>query len=280
MLKLSNLFLVPLLSRVLPSDVCKIYKHGTALRMDTTLVDFNDRSWERGDISFIYNPHVEHLKQHLVVLDNKSKVYQRLKGSQVEKDIEEEVDVLMSSDIVSAQMSTKPITFERTLSGWFFKHERSELVGNFPANYYDMNNLILVSKKRREHLSADDIKKNKTYFQNFANGNEVSEAEIKSLQHRNSVPPPSKPKITWKEYVLATEQPHLGRPMIQKTNSKIFKAGIGLSPEFPLGLSTVIDILEVIAPLKHLSKLRQFCEYKMPPGFPVRLGLFFAIDLN
>lgn len=88
--------------------------------MDTTLVDFNDRSWERGDISFIYNPQVEHLKQHLVVLDNKKKVYQKLKNSSVEKDIEEEVDVLMSSDIVSAQMSTKPITFERTMVQRYF----------------------------------------------------------------------------------------------------------------------------------------------------------------
>jgi len=266
---------VPLLSRVLPSDVCKIYKHGTALRMDTTLVDFSDRSWERGDISFIYNPHVEHLKQHLVVLDNKAKVYQKLKSSQIDQDVNEEVDLLMSSDIVSAQMSTKPITFERTLSGWFFKHEKSEIVGSYPANYYNVDNLILVSKKRREHLSPDDIKKNKTYFQSFASSGTVSEADIKSLRNRPSLPPPPKLNITWKEYILApqSEYPHLGRQIVQKVNRKTFKAGVGLSPEFPLSVHTLIDILEVIAPLKHMSKLRQFCDCKMPPGFPVRLEI-------
>lgn len=42
--------------------------------MDTTLVDFNERTWERGDISFIYNPAAETVNQHLVVLDNKAKV--------------------------------------------------------------------------------------------------------------------------------------------------------------------------------------------------------------
>ncbi|ETN72266.1 hypothetical protein NECAME_18929, partial [Necator americanus] len=31
---------IPLLSRMLPSDVCQIYKKGTQLRMDTTLADF------------------------------------------------------------------------------------------------------------------------------------------------------------------------------------------------------------------------------------------------
>uniref|UniRef100_A0AC34FCP6 Uncharacterized protein n=1 Tax=Panagrolaimus sp. ES5 TaxID=591445 RepID=A0AC34FCP6_9BILA len=58
-----------------------------------------------------------------------------------------------------------------------------------------------------------------------------------------------------------------------KINSKSFKAGIGLSPEFPLGVNTLIDILEVVAPLKHMNKMRHFCEGKMPPGFPVRLEI-------
>lgn len=33
-----------------------------------------------------------------------------------------QVDVLMSSDIVSAQMSTKPISFHQAYEGWVFKH--------------------------------------------------------------------------------------------------------------------------------------------------------------
>uniref|UniRef100_A0A914YFE4 Ankyrin repeat domain-containing protein 13C n=1 Tax=Panagrolaimus superbus TaxID=310955 RepID=A0A914YFE4_9BILA len=265
---------VPLLTRILPSDVCKIYKHGTALRMDTTLVDFNDRSWERGDISFIYNPQVEHLKQHLVVLDNKKKVYQKLKNSSVEKDIEEEVDVLMSSDIVSAQMSTKPITFQPMMAGWFFRHEKSDMVGTFSTNYYNVDNLNLVSKKRREHLTQDDIKNNKTYLQSFAHGKNIpDENDMKSFEHRPDLPPPAIPKVTWEEYIYSSEFVHLGRPMDVKINSKSFKAGIGLSPEFPLGVNTLIDILEVIAPLKHMNKMRHFCEGRMPHGFPVRLEI-------
>ena len=39
-------------------------------------------------------------------------------------EFEDEVDLLMSSDIVSAQISTKPITFSTVQSGWFFKEDR------------------------------------------------------------------------------------------------------------------------------------------------------------
>lgn len=136
-------FSVPLLSKMLPSDLCKIYKRGTCLRLDTTLVDFNDRTWERGDISFIYDSSADdHSHNQLVILDNKAKVFQRVRHEvdlifseiimrflfllqEAEAELDEEIDVLMSSDIVSAQMSTKPIMFQRAYSGWIFKREKS-----------------------------------------------------------------------------------------------------------------------------------------------------------
>lgn len=47
-----------------------------------------------------------------------------MRHEESEAELDEEIDVLMSSDIVSAQMSTKPIIFERAISGWIFKHEK------------------------------------------------------------------------------------------------------------------------------------------------------------
>lgn len=69
---------VPLVSRILPSDICKIYKCGANIRLDTTLVDFSDMRWERGDISFIFNGKAPP-NQTLTVLDNILKVYQNVR---------------------------------------------------------------------------------------------------------------------------------------------------------------------------------------------------------
>lgn len=44
------------------------------------------------------------------------------------------------------------------------------------------------------------------------------------------------------------------------------------SDDFPLGVDVLLDILEIVAPFKHLNKLRRFCDARLPPGFPVRLG--------
>ena len=71
-------FAVPLVSRILPSDICRIHKSGASIRMDTTLVDFNDMRWERGDISFIFNGDQKPSKS-LTVLDNKAALFQRVR---------------------------------------------------------------------------------------------------------------------------------------------------------------------------------------------------------
>lgn len=39
-------------------------------------------------------------------------------------EIEDEVDLLMSTDILSAQISTKNISFIRAQSGWIFKEDK------------------------------------------------------------------------------------------------------------------------------------------------------------
>ncbi|XP_016113932.1 ankyrin repeat domain-containing protein 13C, partial [Sinocyclocheilus grahami] len=68
---------VPLLSRILPSDACKIYKQGINIRLDTTLIDFTDMKCQRGDLSFIFCGDAAP-SESFVVLDNEQKVYQRI----------------------------------------------------------------------------------------------------------------------------------------------------------------------------------------------------------
>jgi len=44
---------LPFVSKILPSDVCQIYRSGSRIRLDSTLEDFSDMKWVRGDITFI-----------------------------------------------------------------------------------------------------------------------------------------------------------------------------------------------------------------------------------
>lgn len=70
--------IVPLVSRLLPSDLCRIQKHGSSIRFDSTLVDFNDMKWERGDITFLFNGTAPP-NESLIIMDNVARVYQRIR---------------------------------------------------------------------------------------------------------------------------------------------------------------------------------------------------------
>ncbi|KAK6180317.1 hypothetical protein SNE40_012497 [Patella caerulea] len=261
---------VPLVSRILPSDVCKIHKRGPCIRLDTTLVDFNDMHWERGDITFVFNGDAPP-KQSLTVLDNKQKVFQRIRYQESEMELEDEVDILMCSDIMAAQMSTKNITFSRAQSGWLFREDKTEMVGNFKADFYAVNNMTLESRKRREHLSSEDIQKNKAIIENISKGG----WDNCEFDRRQSLPPPPVPNVSWEDYISFNpgNPPTLGRTPIAKENSKGFRATIAMSEDFPMTVEVLLDVLEVVAPFKQFQKLREFMTSKLPSGFPVKIEI-------
>uniref|UniRef100_A0A668AN58 Ankyrin repeat domain 13C n=1 Tax=Myripristis murdjan TaxID=586833 RepID=A0A668AN58_9TELE len=264
---------VPLLSRILPSDACKIYKQGINIRLDTTLIDFTDMKCQRGDLSFIFNGDAIP-SESFVVLDNEQKVYQRIHHEESEMETEEEVDILMSSDVYSATLSTKSITFSRAQTGWLFREDKTERVGNFLADFYSVNGLVLESRKRREHLSEEDILRNKAIMESLSKGGNLIEQNFEPVR-RQSLTPPSPNTISWEEYISADngKAPHLGRELVCKESKKNFKATVAMSQDFPLGIESLLNVLEVIAPFKHFNKLREFVQMKLPPGFPVKLDI-------
>lgn len=65
------------------------------------------------------------LQESLTVLDNNYQIYQRVRHEETDMEVEDEVDILMSTDILAAQMSTKRINFVRAQSGWIFRADKT-----------------------------------------------------------------------------------------------------------------------------------------------------------
>ncbi|XP_071486603.1 ankyrin repeat domain-containing protein 13C-B-like [Diadema setosum] len=264
---------VPLVSRILPSDTCRIYKKGAQIRVDTTLVDFSEMKWQKGDLTFLFDGTVTP-ERSLVFLDNENKIYQRLSYEQSEAELEEEVDILMSSDVVTVNISTKPITFNRSQSGWLFREDKRELVGSFFADFYDVSGVAIESRKRREHLSDEDVQRNKAAVESISKGSPVEDTF--QTQRRPSLPPPPESQMTWEEYVTAERGRALtllGRPRVSKEMRKMFKATVAMSEDFPMEVTDLLNMLEVLTSMKHFSKLREFVELKLPPGFPIKIDV-------
>lgn len=131
---------IPLISRFLPSDVCKLYKSGSKLRLDCTLGDLAAKgasgsrsgenangsgstpspfSWQRGDLTFLFDVDKIGDKNSIVFMDNKKKTFcfvdkkeDDLDGVELdEQDIEKEIDMLLSRDMIHIKLDTKQANF-------------------------------------------------------------------------------------------------------------------------------------------------------------------------
>lgn len=69
---------------------------------------------------------------------------------------------------------------------------------------YSVHGLVVDSKKRREHLSEEDLQKNKAIFESFSKGRDLADTGLDGQPMRRPClekPPPT--KVTWEEYINA-----------------------------------------------------------------------------
>ena len=275
---------IPFISRFLPSDVCKLHKLGTKLRIDCTLGDVamgkNDKDgkesaassvgssisplrWERGDLSFIFDVEKLNSKNSLIFLNNNRKIYKVLdneKDKEEEMDIENDIDFVLSKEMIFLKLSTKQANFAETQVGWFSKRNKLEVVNGYMCQFYDIKNLFIISKLRLEHLSEDELKKREEAQQKMKdrltskgalkssesfnnNGKnkleDIDEMNFEGLKdieleqeikHRPSLPPPPKTNVSWDDYINAKDGscPLIGRKTQCKESKKEFKAQIAM----------------------------------------------------
>ena len=210
----------------------------------------------------------------------KKEYFELQQATPEEKDacLDETVDFLMSNDISDGTMRTSRMVIDRVSTGWIFRHNKVENVGQFEADFYKLNGLVLETKKRREHLTDEDIKRNKL-IQSVLSPSESTQRvleeceEMENIESRKSLPAPTSKGISWDEY-LTGSCTELGREKKEKTSHKNFEATLGISQKFPIKLEDLLPILEALGPkAKVFAKLRDFVTLHLPAGFPVRVDI-------
>ncbi|KAF9320362.1 Ankyrin repeat domain-containing protein 13C [Podila horticola] len=134
---------------------------------------------------------------------------------------------------------------------------------------------------------------------------EIEDMLEEKLVYRESLPPPPPTTVMFEEYFDASKpgEIHLGRPLEQKESHKTFGATLWMyenngashpsehhlaesplgvegkeqshRPQFPLTIEKILPLLEVIGMDNNrlVGKLREFLEFKLPPGFPIRANI-------
>uniref|UniRef100_A0A0A9ZBS5 Ankyrin repeat domain-containing protein 13B n=1 Tax=Lygus hesperus TaxID=30085 RepID=A0A0A9ZBS5_LYGHE len=244
---------VPLVSRMCPSDTYKVYKQGSNVRIDTTLLGFDQNSWHRGNTSFIFQGQSDQAKIMEVDHETKQVFVEQMKmintsDIQVLQPNSQSVTARLTAPITTTYLDTDKISFERNKSGiWGWRQDKNETVNNYVCKVFGASNVELVTKTRCEHLSEDDKNKyrsSKTPLQSF----------LGIAEHEERTPTPSE------EYVHSGNPCHIsaaeyfnadvdlgtrdiGRPKEITTKIQKFKATLWLSED------TLLVCLNKLCPL-------------------------------
>lgn len=286
---------VPLASRICPSDTYKVYKQGSNVRIDTTLLGFDHTKWQRGNRSYIFKGQNDGAT--MMEVDHKTrKVYVEhiklvdIDDMQLMEPSEEGVITRLTNPIVTTYIDTDKISFERNKAGlWGWRSDKSEIVNGHECKVFSACNVELITKTRLEHLSDPDkarARAPRTPLQSFLGMAEQQQENSNSAttsEEYNNVGNPS--NITAEEYFdpdIDLNGRDIGRPKEVNTKIQKFKATLWLSEQYPLSLQEqimpIVDLMAISS--SHFAKLRDFIQMQLPAGFPVKIEIPLFHILN
>jgi len=281
---------VPLVSRMCPSDTYRVYKRGSSVRVDTTLLGFDQNSWVRGSRSYIFTGTNTGAK-FLEIDHDTRQVY--VEEMAAEPDVDnlkfstpEQVQHRLSTPLIQTFLDTDNISFQRAKSGLFgWGGERMETVSGMDCKVFGANNVEIVTKTRTEHMSAEDkqrAKANKNPLLSIF-GPQETETEVASSSgaEGETSGADSLAAKSFDQY-LACQEKAAVRPKEEFLKSQKFKASLWLCEEYPLSLQEqVMPIVDLLAISNtHFQKLKHFIHMQLPSGFPVKIEipLFHVIN--
>ncbi|XP_076344206.1 ankyrin repeat domain-containing protein 13D-like [Tachypleus tridentatus] len=289
---------VPLVSRMCPSDTYRVYKSGSNVRIDTSLLGFDHSNWQRGSRSYIFKGHndgavmmeVDHelgqvyVEQLGVVPPHVADFSSTLRSSS------EAVSTRLTTPIITTYINIDKISFERSKSGiWGWRSNKTEMINGYECKVFGANNVELVTRTRTEHLTDVDKARHKSArspFQSFLGIVESENKGVPVAMNGDTSEYRSNPcHITPEEYFDSSVdlgRRDIGQPREVSTKVQKFKANLWLCENYPLSLQEqilpIVDLMAISS--SHFAKLRDFITLQLPSGFPITLEIPIFHVLN
>ncbi|KAK8944467.1 hypothetical protein KSP39_PZI008218 [Platanthera zijinensis] len=285
---------IPFISRIAPSDTCKIWKKGANLRADMTISGFDSMKVKRSDQSVLFlgegSVDGKVIPGSLFIISHEDKeVLNALDGAGSvlsDEELKQDVEAQSRAGIVRPGLDVTRAVLLPEMN-WRKQH-KSEMVGPWKANVYNMHNMVFSMKSRNVPAAMDDEELS-TSFKNHGDEDEeersLLEASIlyeqtSSTSHGESGDIHNEGHGNWKKkgkdhkHDVGTEnrRKDSGKDSEYKKN---LRPALWLSPNYPLKTEELLPLMDILAnKIKAIRRFRELITTKLPAGtFPVKVAI-------
>lgn len=269
---------IPLVAKIAPHDVCKIWKKGSCIRLDMTLVGWKKLRSKRRNISLVFQG-ISYGSYRDIVLINHSKrmvVYPLEPLDPQERDAV--LGDILKAEPVQGELNIRQCTV--TPAYGFFGRPTANTIAGWKCAKYEVQLQAIVSYIKRGRSSL--LPQEKDYFANVRGAAtrprfDSLPSMFSALMEQESGPvsrPPSPPSPRHKE---DSQSQHLRKG----------KVSIWASSDFPLSLGDFLPVLEMLSPgNRSISKLHEFltsegfAKHFSTGLFPVKLELPLTMTIK
>ena len=279
-----------------PSDTYRVYKQGSQVRIDTTLLGFDQTNWVRGNRTYIFSGRENGADLYEIDHDTRTVYCEEMKILSLEEletyvQSDEQISARLVTPLVLTYLDTDKINFERSKGGFWGwgGSEKVETVSGYECKVFGAHNVELITKTRTEHMTEEDKKRAKSTKNPMQSFLGMAEVEVKqsvaasdeSSEYFSANNPCC---ISPEEYFSSDdlESRDIGRPKEMTCKVQKFQAQLWLSEEYPLSLQEqVMPIVDLMAISNtHFQKLKDFITCSFPSGFPVKIEIPLFHVLN
>jgi ankyrin repeat domain-containing protein 13 len=147
--------------------VYKVYKRGSNVRIDTTLLGFDNTSWQRGNRSYIFKGAEGNTGATMIEIDHDlHEVSVEQMHSNVDFDVldgippsREVLNLRLTGPVIANNIDIEKISFERNKAGfWGWRSEKSEMINSYDCKVYAASNVEFITRTRTEHLNEEQAR--------------------------------------------------------------------------------------------------------------------------
>lgn len=274
---------LPLFNLFAPSDNFKIYKRGSSIRLDYTLVGYRNLRPLRGSSSLVLFGKESPLCGKAIRIDHEKRMWTdallQFKSPTAEE-LEEEIDTMLnhkSKTVPDFELMSSDVKICRYLkNGVPF----SEPVGEWNCDVYELKDLkvkIMFAKNPEKEKKEREKEKKKEADRQL----KLQKQLEKERQRRITAgSPPSNSDALCSSPVSSSEPSASStkktKGFVQKLDSIVW-----IAQGFPIVIKDLLVLFDIIAPFNaQFTEMKQLLDKQLPPGFPVKYVFPIMLDIK